>query len=156
MDEARTAALWRVSAGIASSAGLFVEEAIQLAIEMLDEGDQRGAVLDVAALSPGTSQADAIEPVIHMLAALRIDVVQSSASEPDRTHLMVKAFANGGLSVEQFEGFWWSELPPYDGQTDTQRRVSILLDQLDHESNPARQAALTDEIKNLLRQNFDP
>jgi hypothetical protein len=151
VDEARTAALWRVSAGIASPAGLFVDEAIQLAVEMLDEGDQRGAILTVAALSPSTSQADAIEPVIDMLAALKIDVVQSAASEPDKTHLMFKAFANGGLSVEQFEGHWWNEIPPYHEQTDTQRRVTILLDQLDHESNPARQAAVTDEIRNLLR-----
>ena len=65
---------------------------------------------------------------------------------------MFKAFANGGLSVEQFEGLWCNEIPPYDGQTDTQRSVSILLDQLDHESNPARQAAVTDEFRNLLRQ----
>lgn len=85
VDEARTAALWRVSAGIASPAGLFVDEAIQLAVEMLDEGDQRGAIFDVAALSPGTARVDAIEPVIHMLAALKIDVVQSAASEPERT-----------------------------------------------------------------------
>ena len=84
MDEARRAALWSVSAGIASPAGLFVDKAICLAVEMLEEGDQRSEVFDVAAFSPETSEADAIGPVIHMLATLEIDVVQPAASEPDR------------------------------------------------------------------------
>ena len=61
--------------------------------------------------------------------------------------MMFKAFAYGGLPVEQFEGFWWTELTPYDQQTDTQRRVSMLLDQRDHESNSAHRAAVADKIR---------
>ncbi len=144
------AELWSAAAGIASPAGLSVDGAIDVAVQLVVSGDQRDEVWDVAALSPGTSQAVATEPVIRMLVALNIDIARDTAAETDRVKLMFKAFAHGGLSIEQFEGYWWPALPAYDLQTDAQQRVTGLLDERDHLSGLPERAAAADEIRHVL------
>lgn len=135
---------------MASPEGLLVDRAIDVAVEMVVAGDRRDEVLAVAALSPGTSRADATDPVIRMLAALDIDVVRDSATESDRAQVMFKAFAHGGLSVDQFERYWWRVLPVSDLQSDCQRRVTLLLDERDHLSDLRQRAATADEIRRVL------
>lgn len=142
--------MWGLSAGIASQAGLWVDRAIDVAVQMVVDGDDREEVVAVAALAHGTSQADAIEPVTTWLTSNGIRVVAPTASETEQFALLVEAFARGGVSVEQFEGPWYVHLPAYDAQSDQQRIVTQLLDQRDHESEPMKRAAVGDAIRQAL------
>jgi 3-oxoacyl-[acyl-carrier-protein] synthase III len=144
------AEMWDLSAGIVSQAGLWVDRAIDVAVQLVVDGDDREAVVAVAALAHGTSQADAIDPVTAWLISDGVRVVTPTASEAEQFRLLVEAFAHGGVSVEQFEGLWYSHLPAYDAQSEQQRVVTQLLDQRDHESEPVTRAAIGDAIRQAL------
>jgi hypothetical protein len=133
-----------------SHAGLWVDRAIDVAVQMVVGGDDRREVIEVAALSHGTSQADALGPVTKLLTANGIRLVSPTAGEAERFALLAEAFAHGGLSVEEFEGPWYVQLPAHDAQSETQRRVTQLLDERDHESDPAKTALITNEIRDVL------
>src|SRR5215469_10720044 len=103
------AELWTLSAGIASEAGLWVDRAIDVAIQMVVDGDDQAEVVEVAALSHGTSQADAIGPVTNLLGATGIRTVPPTASEAERFAVLQEAFAHSGVPIEQFEGPWYAQ-----------------------------------------------
>jgi hypothetical protein len=145
------AELWALSAGIASQAGLWVDRAIDVATQMVVDGDDRAEVVEVAALAHGTSRADAIGPVTALLGATGVRTVPSTASEAERFAVLRQAFAYGGVPIEQFEGPWYAQLPAYDAQTEEQRKVMLLLDKRDHESEPSKRTAIADEIRHVLR-----
>jgi hypothetical protein len=145
------AEMWALSAEIASQAGLWVDQAIALAVQMVIDGDDRPEVIEVAALSHGTRQADAIGPVTSLLSTNGVQTVPPTASESERFGVLRQAFARGGVPIEQFEGSWYVQLPAYDAQTEEQRRVTQLLAERDHESEPSKRAAIVGEIRAVLR-----
>lgn len=112
-----------------------MDEAIELATAMIAAGVEDAATLTVACLSKGESRA-VVEPlVLDMLAAHGI-AVPSAPNETGRYALLLRAFADGWLPWQEFEGPFYARLLAWDDQSELDQTLVVMLGELDSEATP--------------------
>jgi hypothetical protein len=133
--------------------GGWADDAIDIACALVVAGLGTPATLDVCALSPGVTSTEA-EPLVRaMLSAHGVPVLPDSPTDGERYAYLVHGFGLGAIDVEDFYGQYYSHLSCWDEQSPMERRVTLLLDDWEHERDEARRHQLVAEMRAVVRSH---
>jgi hypothetical protein len=124
-----------------------VDSAIRLACELLVRDFDTPATVSVASLPYGTTVRDSGPLVGDMLREQQVPLPIEDADETQRFDFLLKAFAARGISAGEMVMALLRIAPPWDKQTDTQRALIQLADQLDQQTTPAGKSQIIDAMR---------
>ncbi|MFD3406446.1 hypothetical protein ACFWUU_37515 [Kribbella sp. NPDC058693] len=127
-----------------------IEQAIELACDLISYGLAPQTVVDVAALSPNETWREAGPIVLTMIETLGIHVPDPTDNAAE-WELLLRAFGFWDLPVADFYGPFLHQLPAWDKQSAMERSITRLLDELDRETTPAGKAAVVERIRATVR-----
>lgn len=134
----------RAVVGQPFAAGL--DAAIELATAMIAAGVEDEATLTVACLSKGEPRS-VVEPlVLDMLAAHGI-AVPSAPDETGRYALLLRAFADGWLPWQDFEGPFYARLLAWEEQSELDQTLVVMLGELDAEVTPHGRESVAEAMR---------
>lgn len=122
---------------------------IDLACDLIVAGFDAPAVLDVAALYPDTTWRDAAQTVEDMLGYLGFAV---PAHEDARWLVILRAFGFSDLPIAEFYSPFLRRLPAWDAQSELERALMALLDDLDHATEPPGKEAVVARMREVVRE----
>jgi hypothetical protein len=126
-------------------------EAVNLACDLLVADRETPATVDVAALHAGTTLSDSEALMRSMLSEQGIDVPPFATAEEQFVTLR-RAFGYWHLPLSDFEGPFYERLPEWDAQDPLDRVLVVLLDQRDHQADPARRAEIEERMRGAIRE----
>jgi hypothetical protein len=125
-----------------------MRDAISLATELLVAGMDSPATVEVASLYPTVSYGEARAALVEMLTQQGVEV-------DDRSHdpwaVRLDAFARGLFTASDLEGPFYDRLPDLDSQGPLDRRLVVLFDERDHETDQAAKAAIEVRMRAAVR-----
>lgn len=127
-----------------------MDQAVPLACDLIVAGIEPQSVVAVAQLPPGSTWRDGRDAVVTMLAALGYPVEDPLTPE-DQWEVLLRAFAYWELPPEHFLGPFLHRVPAADTQSEFERELLLLSADLDHETEPARRAAVVERMRRLVR-----
>ena len=127
-----------------------MDQAIPLACDLIVAGIEPQSVVAVAQLPPGSTWRDGRDAVVTMLASLSY-TVEEPLNPDDKWEVLLRAFAYWELPPEHFLGPFLQRVPGVDTQSELDRELLLLFDELDHETEAVRRAAVVERMRRLVR-----
>jgi hypothetical protein len=133
--------------------GAWVDEAVDVACELLAQDQETPATVAVAALSPGTALRDA-EPLLRaMLVEQGVPAPPVQPTEAERFEYVSMAFGLGVLPFHEYYGELYGNIPEWSRQSPLQQRVVRLLDDWETETTPSKCDAIVERVRQVVAAN---
>lgn len=130
--------------------GAWVDEAVDIACELLAQDQETPATVAVASLSPGTALSDA-EPLLRaMLEEQGIPAPPAQPTEAERFEYVSRAFGLGVLPFSEYYGPFYANLPDWHRQSPLQQRVVRLFDDWENGSTPMKRETIVERIREVV------
>jgi hypothetical protein len=128
-----------------------IDEAVILAEDLVVAGFAGAATVDVASLRRDAIRSDAEPLARDMLAEYEIDlpVVEDDAA---RFRVLLQAFGFWDLPLADFYSPFLHQLPSSNEQDPLERTLVLLLDDLDHATDPAKKAEVVQSMRAAVRR----
>jgi hypothetical protein len=135
---------------VCRTGGPRIDEAVILAEDLVAAGFAGGATVDVASLRRDAIRSDAEPLVRNMLGEYEIDlpIVEDGAA---RFRVLLQAFGFWDLPLVYFYSPFLHQLPSWDEQDPLERTLVRLLDDLDHETDPAKKTEVVQIMRAAVR-----
>jgi hypothetical protein len=130
-----------------SGLGPRVEEAVSLAVDLLVAGRDTPATATVAGLGAGATLRDSVDAIRAMLREHGAAPPPPAPGEAAGYSTALWAVGRGGLSVGEFDAVFYTYLPPWREQSALQRRLVVLLNDWEVESDLAAREPIARAIR---------
>jgi len=127
-----------------------IDQAVMLAEDLVASGFPGDATVEVAALRRDAARSDAEPLVRSMLAEHGIDLPTPS-DEDAEYRLLLRAFGFWDLPMGDFYSPFLQRLPTWDEQDDLDRALIVLVDDLDHATDPAKKREVERRMRAAVR-----
>jgi hypothetical protein len=124
-----------------------VEQAVALALDLVVADRATPATVAVASLGPGATLRDAGDDIREMLREQGVAPPSPPSGEDPAYTTSLWAVGYGGLSVGEFSAVFYGYLPTWDDQDEVQRKIVVLLDEWEQESDLEARRPITDRIR---------
>ncbi len=141
--------LFRVALRLGGVRETWVHDAVGIASTLVAEGDQGPATLAVACLAPGVIQSEA-EPLIREMLVEQGVPLPGEDADHERLRRLLNAFAHGVVSVGEFLGEFYSQLPAWDRQDELQRDLVLALDRWESDTDPGQRRSVEASMRSAI------
>jgi hypothetical protein len=130
--------------------GGWAEEAIDVACALVVAGRSTSSTVELCALPRGADLAD-VEPLVRAVLAERgFPLPPESPTDAERFAYLLRGFALGVISFNNFYGEFYAQLQAWDHQSPMERQLTLLLDSWEHEDDVAGKRALVAEMRAVV------
>lgn len=127
-----------------------MDDAVDVACELLTQGRDTPATVAVAGLPRGSSLSDA-EPLLRaMLDEQGVPAPPAEPTEGECFDYVSRAFGLGVLPFSEFYGRFYASVPEWTKQSPLQQRVVRLLDDWETETTPSKRHAIVARIRQAV------
>lgn len=135
--------------------GAWVDDAVDVACELLTQGLDTPATVAVAGLPRGTSLSDAELLLRAMLDEQGVPAPPAEPTEGELFDYVRRAFALGVLPFSEFYGRFYANVPEWTKQSPFQQRVIRLFDDWETETTPSKRDAIVDCIRQAVASDTE-